>query len=70
VQKLADQIKIQFGMWTRVGSANMYYMGMQTPPREVALLVVSGRLETIVKHSILGVGYNVELGKKKWLNRS
>jgi len=34
----------------------MYYMGMQMPPEEGALLGMSGRLKSIVKHRILGVG--------------
>ena len=39
--KTAEAIETQFGMLSPVGPGNMYYMGMQMPPREGALL---GRL--------------------------
>jgi len=47
---------MQFGITRRVSPRNMYYMGMQMPPEEGALLGMSGRLKSIVKHRILGVG--------------
>jgi len=53
-------------MLSLVGPGNMYYMEMQMPPREGALLGVSGRVKSIVKHRILGVGKRISCAKNGW----
>ena len=54
--RTAEAIKMQFGMLSQMGPGNMHYMGMSVPPWERALVDVSGRLKSIVKHRILGAG--------------
>jgi len=54
---------MQFGMLSPVDPEKDVLDEVQMAPREGALLWVSGRLKSIVKHRILGVGQNDELCK-------
>jgi len=48
--------EMQFVMLSWVGPGNMYYTRIQMPLQEWALFGVSGKLKSIVKYRILGVG--------------
>ena len=54
--KVAKPIEMQFGMLSWVGPRNHVLDGVQMPPREGALLGVSGQLKSIVKHRIFWFG--------------
>ena len=53
---MSEPIEMPFGMVTWVGPRNHVIHGGPDPPREGAILMVSGPLKTIVKHMILGLG--------------
>ena len=54
--KTAEPIEMQFGMLSRVGPGNHeLYEGADAPTKR-GTFGMSGRLKSIVKHGILGVG--------------
>ena len=50
--EMAEPIEMPCGMLSRVGPGNILLRGDADNPREGALLKVSGRLKSIIKHSI------------------
>jgi len=66
--KMAEPVNMQFVMLSQVGPENTYYTEMQRPHRK-GHFGASGRLKSIVKQRILGLGKRVSCAKK-WVDQS